>query len=64
MQRALELAVTGYPEIPTKRKKEFVSAKSYREAVERLIKKGRKLSPPTIKLTLWDKRKTKRVIRP
>ena len=56
--QALETSVSGFPEIPTKPEKQYISAKTYKEAVESMAHKTVSLSEPKKNLKKWQKRKT------
>ena len=68
VQRALEIAVTGYPNPPTAKQRDYVSARDYKEAVERLSKPQNgpsiSLNPPAISKTVWNERQTQNKTEP
>jgi len=55
---ALETAVCGFPEIPTKPKRRYISATSYKEAIELMAHRERQLAAPARRLKRWQKKGT------
>lgn len=60
VQAALQISVTGYPNPPSSKARDFVSARDYKEAVERLSRPMNAgpicLAAPSPKKTLWTER--------
>ena len=54
---ALEVAVSGFPEIPTKPNKRYVSVRTYKEAIQSMSHKGISLAKPSKYMKKWKDRK-------